>query len=124
MYSPDLSDVLLSSKVPTATKAFLGRKEELKAALSLLQENALLFVTGIAGIGKSEFAKTFANKNKKKYTNILYFHYDGSLKKCIAGLLFTNDTAEMTEEELFQNHYQTLQKLSSDSIIIYFTNTT
>lgn len=118
LYSPDLSDVLLSSKVPTATKAFLGRKEELKAALSLLQEIALLFVTGIAGIGKSEFAKTFAHKNKKKYTNILYFHYDGSLKKCIAELSFTDDTAEMTEEELFQNHYQTLQKLRSDSLII------
>lgn len=118
LYSPDLSDVLLSSKVPTATKAFLGRKEELKAALSLLQEHALLFVTGIAGIGKSEFAKTFAYKNKKKYTNILYFYYDGSLKNCIAELSFTDDTAEMTEEELFQNHYQTLQKLRSDSLII------
>ena len=118
LYSPDLSDVLFSSKVPTATKAFLGRKEELKVALSLLQEHALLFVTGIAGIGKSEFAKTFAYKNKKKYTNILYFHYDGSLKKCIAGLSFTDDTAEMTEEELFQNHYHSLQKLRSDSLII------
>lgn len=118
LYSPDLGEVLLSSKVPTATKAFLGRKEELKAALSLLQEHELLFVTGIAGIGKSEFAKTFANRNKKKYTNILFFHYDGSLKKCIAGLSFTDDTAEMTEEELFQNHYQTLQKLRSDCLII------
>lgn len=118
LYSPDLGEVLLSSKVPTATKAFLGRKEELKAALSLLQEHALLFVTGIAGIGKSEFAKTFANKNRKKYTNILFFHYEGSIKKCIAGLSFTDDTAEMTEDELFQNHYQTLQKLCSDSLII------
>lgn len=118
LYSPDLTEVLLSSKVPTATKAFLGRKEELKSALYLLQEHALLFVTGIAGIGKSEFAKTFANKNKKKYTNILFIHYEGSLKQCIAGLVFADDTTEMTEEELFQNHYQTLQKLRSDSLII------
>ena len=118
LYSADLSEVLLSSKVPTATKAFLGRKEELKSALCLLQEHALLFVTGIAGIGKSEFAKTFANKNKKKYTNTLFLHYEGSLKKCITGLSFTDDTAEMIEEELFQNHYQTLQKLRSDSLII------
>jgi tetratricopeptide (TPR) repeat protein len=118
LYSRDLTGELLSSKVPTATKAFLGRKEELKSALSILQEHTLLFVTGIAGIGKSEFAKTFANKNKKKYTNILFFHYEGCLKKCIAGISFIDDTAEMTEEELFQSHYQTLQKLRSDSLII------
>ena len=78
----------------------------------------MLFVTGIAGIGKSEFTKAYASKNKKKYTNILFLHYDGSLKKCISGLSFSEDTAEMTEEELFQTHYQTLQKLYSDSLII------
>jgi AAA+ ATPase superfamily predicted ATPase len=99
----NLTEVLLSSKVPTATKVFLGRKEELIAALSLLQEHAFLFVTGIAGIGKSEFAKTFANKYNKKYTNILFLHYTGSLKKCIIGLSFADDTAETTEDELFQN---------------------
>ncbi len=118
LYSPDLSDILLSAKVPTATKTFLGRKEELKEASSLLQEHSLLFVTGIAGIGKSEFAKAYASKNIKKYNNILFFHYEGSLKKCIASLSFSDDTAEMTEEELFKTHYQTLQKLRSDSLII------
>lgn len=118
LYSPDLSDKLLSAKVPTATKTFLGRKEELKEASSLLQEHSLLFVTGIAGIGKSEFAKAYASKNIKKYNNILFFHYEGSLKKCIASLSFSDDTAEMTEEELLKTHYQTLQKLRSDSLII------
>lgn len=118
LYSPDLSDILLSAKVPTATKAFLGRIEELKDASSLLQDHSLLFVTGIAGIGKSEFTKAYASKNKKKYTNILFFHYEGSLKKCISGLSLSDDTADMTEEELFQTHYQTLQKLRSDSLII------
>lgn len=118
LYSPDLSDKLLSAKVPTATKTFLGRKEELKEASSLLQEHSLLFVTGIAGIGKSEFSKAYASKNIKKYNNILFFHYEGSLKKCIASLSFSDDTAEMTEEELFKTHYQTLQKLRSDSLII------
>ncbi|WP_124065018.1 hypothetical protein [Clostridium sp. E02] len=48
----------------------------------------------------------------------MFFHYEGSIKKCIAGLSFTDDTVEMTEEELFQSHYQTLQKLRSDSLMI------
>ena len=83
-----------------------------------LKNNPLLFVTGIAGIGKSEFAKYFAKKNEKKYTNIIYLYYTGSLKKCIAELEFASDTAEMTEVELFESHYKILQTLYPDSLII------
>lgn len=118
LFSPDLTDVLLGAKCPSYTSEFVGRKAELKEAGKLLSEHSLLFVNGIAGIGKSEFAKAFAEKYKKKYTNIIYIHYSGSLKKNIAGLVFADDTLEMTEEELLDRHYKTLQKLHSDSLLI------
>lgn len=118
IYSPDLSETLLSGCVPSCTKDFLGRKKELTEAATALRTNPLLFVTGIAGIGKSEFAKQFAKKNEKKYTNIIYLYYTGSLKKCIAELEFTSDTAEMTENELFESHYGILKTLYPDSLII------
>ena len=92
VYSPDLSETLLSGRVPSCTKDFLGRKKE--------------------------FAKHFAKKNEKKYTNIIYLYYTGSLKKCIAELEFVSDTAEMTETELFESHYKILQSLYPDSLII------
>ena len=118
VYSPDLSETLLSGRVPSYTKDFLGRKKELSEVAAALKNNPLLFVTGIAGIGKSEFAKYFAKKNEKKYTNIIYLYYTGSLKKCIAELEFASDTAEMTETELFESHYKILQTLYPDSLII------
>lgn len=118
IYSPDLSETLSSGRVPSCTKDFLGRKKELSEVAAALKNNPLLFVTGIAGIGKSEFAKYFAKKNEKKYTNIIYLYYTGSLKKCIAGLEFASDTAEMTETELFESHYKILQTLYPDSLII------
>lgn len=118
LFSPDLTDVLLGAKCPSCTSEFVGRKVELKEADKLLSEHSLLFVNGIAGIGKSEFVKAFAEKYKKKYTNIIYIHYSGSLKKDIAGLIFADDTLEMTEDELFDRHYKTLQKLHSDSLLI------
>lgn len=118
IYSPDLSETLLSGRVPSSTKDFLGRKKELSEVAAALKNNPLLFVTGIAGIGKSEFAKYFAKKNEKKYTNIIYLYYTGNLKKCIAGLEFASDTAEMTEAELFESHYKILQTLYPDSLII------
>lgn len=118
VYSPDLSKTLLSGRVPSCTKDFLGRKKELSEVTAALKNNPLLFVTGIAGIGKSEFAKHFAKKNEKKYTNIIYLYYTGSLKKCIAELEFASDIAEMTEAELFEAHYKILQTLYPDSLII------
>ncbi len=118
VYSLDLSETLLSGRVPSCTKDFLGRKKELSEVATALKNNPLLFVTGIAGIGKSEFAKHFAKKNEKKYTNIIYLYYTGSLKKCIAELEFASDTAEMTETELFESHYKILQSLYPDSLII------
>ena len=116
--SPDLSEILLSGRVPSCTKDFLGRKKELSEAANALKNNPLLFVTGIAGIGKSEFAKCFAKKNEKKYTNIIYLYYTGNLKKCITELEFATDTAEMTEAELFESHYGILKTLYPDSLII------
>lgn len=118
LYSPDLSDTLLSCRVPSHTKEFVGRKAELKDAYNKLSSNSPLFITGIPGIGKSEFAKTFAEKYRSKYTNIIFLHYAGSLKKCVAGMEFDTDNSQMDAEALFQTHYDVLKTLHSDSLII------
>ena len=76
-----------------------------------LADQGILFVGGVAGIGKSEFAKYFADKNRKKYTNIIYIHYSGNLKQDITDMVFSNDKSDMTSEELFNAHYRMLQDL-------------
>jgi tetratricopeptide (TPR) repeat protein len=118
LFSPDLSDTIQSSRLPSITEEFVGRKNELKECGKLLQEHPTLFISGVAGIGKSEFAKYYADKNRKKYTNLIYLYYTGDLKKSIAGMEFDDDTSEMTEEMLFDRHYKTLKKLHHDSLII------
>ena len=118
LFSPDLSDTIQSSRLPSITEEFVGRKNELKECGKLLQEHPTLFISGVAGIGKSEFAKYYADKNRKKYTNLIYLYYTGDLKKSIAGMEFDDDTSEMTEEMLFDKHYKILKKLHHDSLII------
>lgn len=66
LLSPDLSDILLSNKLPSVNRYFLGRKEELKVVSKALQENNLVFITGTAGMGKSELAKVYTKKNEKE----------------------------------------------------------
>lgn len=118
LFSPDLSDTIQNSRLPSVTEEFIGRKNELKECNKLLQECPVLFISGIAGIGKSEFAKHYADKNRKKYTNIIYLYYDGNLKKSITDIEFDDDTCEMTEDMLFSKHYKILKKLHHDSLII------
>lgn len=118
LLSPDLSDVLLSNRLPSVNRYFIGRKEELKAVTKALQEHNPVFITGTAGMGKSELAKTYAKKNEKKYTNIIHLFYNGDLKKCVAHMEFSDDTADMSEEILFDKHMRILKKLHSDSLII------
>lgn len=118
LLSPLLSDTLLSNRLPSVNRCFIGRKEEIKEVSKALQENDLVFITGTAGIGKSELAKAYAKKNEKKYTNIIYLFYDGNLKKCIAHMEFGDDSADMSEDMLFDKHMKILKKLHSDSLII------
>lgn len=114
----DSRNTIQNSRLPSITEEFVGRKNELKECGKLLQERSTLFISGVAGIGKSEFAKYYAYKNRKKYTNIIYLYYAGDLKKSIAGMEFDDDTSEMTEEMLFDRHYKILKKLHNDSLII------
>lgn len=118
LLSPDLSDILLSNRLPSANCYFIGRKEELKAVAKALQAHNPVFITGTAGMGKSELVKTYAKKNEKKYTNIIHLFYGGDLKKCVAHMEFSDDTADMSEEMLFDKHMRILKKLHSDSLII------
>lgn len=118
LLSPDLSDILLSNRLPSANCYFIGRKEELKAVAKALQDHNPVFITGTAGMGKSELVKTYAKKNEKKYTNIIHLFYGGDLKKCVAHMEFSDDTADMIEEMLFDKHMRILKKLHSDSLII------
>ncbi len=117
-FSPNLSEDLQNYFLPSVSPEFVGRKDELKQTVKLLQDNQVLFISGIAGIGKSEFARFFADKNRKKYTNIIYWYYTGDLRKNVIQMDFADDSADMSEDELFQKHFDVLKKLRDDSLII------
>lgn len=96
LYSPELTDILLSNRLPAVVKEFIGRNDEIKECGRLLASESVVFINGIAGIGKSELAKYYANRDKKKYTNIIYLFYSGSLQKDIAVMEFSDDTSALS----------------------------
>ncbi len=116
--SPVVSDMIFDGKVPKPCNHFCGRDTEFEKLHELLNTHNKVFIHGIAGIGKSEFAKAYANARKKEYTNILYFQYNGNLLKMIADMDFADDNSGDDETERFRKHNRFLRSLKDDTLII------
>lgn len=116
--SPMVLDYIMDSEIPRPCRHFVGREEEIIELHSLLEENSKVFLYGIAGIGKSELAKSYAKYYKKHYTNILYFEYAGDLHQSVTDMDFADDLPEDTEEERFRKHNRFLRSLKDDTLII------
>ena len=113
-----VSEYVFGAEVPAPCRYFCGRDNELDELHSALQEHSKIFITGFAGIGKSEFVKAYAKKYKKEYKNVLYFNYPGSLKETITNMDFIGDSDTDDEHTRFTKHIRLLKSLRSDSLII------
>ena len=113
-----VSEYVFGAEVPSPCRYFCGRDNELDELHSVLQGHNKIFISGFAGIGKSEFAKVYAKKYKKEYKNVLYFNYPGSLKEMITNMDFIGDSDTDDEHTRFTKHIRLLKSLRSDSLII------
>ena len=116
--SPVISDFVYNGEVPKACAHFCGRNQELSTLHELISEKRIIFLQGIAGIGKSELAKAYARAYRKDYTNILYLTYNGDLRQDIIDLDFVDDLPEDTEEDRFRKHNRFLRSLKEDTLLI------
>lgn len=116
--SPVVRDYIYDGLVPKPCKHFYGREQELERLHSMLEDSGKIFIQGVAGIGKSEFAKMYAARHKSDYTNILYFNYGGSLKQMISGCDFADDGIDENEDIRFKRHNRFLRSLKEDTLLI------
>ncbi len=99
---------------PPLCRYFCGRDDELKELRKLFDEHNRIFITGLAGIGKSEFAKAYAKRYRDRYKHILFFTYNGSLRDMITQIpLDDND-----DKNDFGTRHKLLRKLGNDTLII------
>ena len=116
--SPVAADIIMSGAVPAPCKHFCGRDAELATLHTLLGNHSKIFITGIAGIGKSEFVKAYAKMYRKSYTNILYFTYPRSLQALIEDIDFTDDLPTDDNTIRFKKHNRFLRSLKPDTLLI------
>lgn len=116
--SPVAADIIMSGAVPAPCKHFCGRDNEISELHTLLENHSKIFITGLAGIGKSEFAKAYAKTYKSAYTNILYFTYPGSLQALIEDIDFADDLPSDDNTTRFKKHNRFLRSLKPDTLLI------
>lgn len=116
--SPVAADIIMSGAVPAPCKHFCGRDNEIYELHTLLENHSKIFITGLAGIGKSEFAKAYAKKYKAQYTNILFFTYPGSLQALIEDIDFADDLPSDDNTTRFKKHNRFLRSLKPDTLLI------
>ena len=116
--SPIVSERIFGADIPAPCKHFSGRDKEIAELHDILSDNNKVFVSGIGGIGKSEFVKVFAGEYKKEFTNILYFVYTGSLRDMIIDIDFSDDRPEDSDDERFKRHNRYLRSLKDDTLIV------
>ena len=116
--SPIVRDYILGNEVPAPCAHFCGRDQELKELHEALIRHRVLFLEGVAGIGKSEIAKAYAREHKKEYTNSLYIMYSGDLRRDITDMYFADDLPSDTDEARFFRHDRFLRTLKEDTLLI------
>ena len=74
---------LQSNKV-TCSEIFYGRTDILNDIHSAFESRNVVFLRGMGGIGKSEFAKQYARKHSTDYDTVVFARYESNLETLIA----------------------------------------
>ncbi|MCQ2408072.1 MAG: protein kinase [Oscillospiraceae bacterium] len=68
-------------KLPAVSPHFVGRDTEVKAIAECLQDNRVLYLTGIGGIGKSTLIRNYIIRSQPDYDVIVYLEFDGDFRR-------------------------------------------
>lgn len=115
--SESVHDRVIGMEVPSPCKYFCGRDKELSEFHEIVKFNSKVFLTGIPGIGKSEFIKAYAKQYRKEFSDILYLNYSGDLKAMVTAAMFADDISD-NPETMFRAHHKYFHNLGSNVLLI------
>lgn len=125
---------LISSPNVIPKTIFYGRDGILEEIHNqFTQEERVLFLYGVGGIGKTQIAKQYAKKHKGDYDTIIYATYNGSIKDVVISetpfataptinRYTLSDGTQENDEVYFRRKLETIQKLSTERTLIILDN--
>jgi len=123
----DTEKPFLKSSLPNVSGFFIGRDAEIKEIYKRLQENNVLFLSGIGGIGKSELAKHYAKKYESEYDAIIFAPFVNDIQMMVAddNYVQIHNFFQYPEEkpnEYFERKMQEFAKLCNERTLIIVDN--
>lgn len=120
--------VTLCNNIPPNVSKYIPRwsddpKEEYGDIIENLKSERMLFISGISGQGKSEYARgfsKFALENEDiHYEHVCFITFDTSFKQTIAAIPFINfDEGNLKLEDLYVEKLRLLGKLDNTNLLI------
>lgn len=113
----------IPSAVPLANINFCGYQKELQQAAGLLNEHRCLFIQGIGGIGKTQFAKTLLYRLKDRY-QLISMTFESSICKMLIGASFQKEERhpQETDEAFARRILKYLIRHTSEKTLILVDN--
>lgn len=110
----------LKSLVLSPSPLFVGRKKEIDSIDDAIHNSNFIFVSGMAGIGKSELVRKYVSLKSKEYESIYFCSYKDSLKQVVASMRFYQDKHNQckTLENAYNDNIGKLEKLNEDTLVI------
>lgn len=110
---------------------FVGREQEIRQIHDMLQQNHVLFLQGMGGIGKSELAKGYAKAYIHDYDIVIFAHYEDNILNmvCSEDIKILNFSRNMsygeeaeTAEAYFVRKMEALQDLLDERCLLIVDN--
>ena len=117
----------LADKMVFPRTLFLGREHEIQEIADSLDQEHVLFLQGMGGIGKSEIAKGYAKAFRSSYDTIIFASYTTSLLELVNSgelpieNLHWNSDVE-SAEEYFCRKLQVFRSLASERTLLIVDN--
>ena len=121
----------LCSNVGLPKSYFAGREQEIDEIHELLQQEHVLFLQGMGGIGKSELAKGYAKAYSSDYDTVIFAHYEDSILNmvCSEDIKIHNFSRNMsygeeaeTADAYFMRKMDVLQDLMNERCLLIVDN--
>lgn len=104
---------------------FVGRQKEMEDIKNILDDNQLVFLSGIGGIGKTELAKQYANKYRNQYDAVIFAVFEKSIQSLVCDEIGINKISrdeEESEDDYFKRKIEIMKQTVTPNDLIIIDN--